>query len=270
MKYTYGFARILILGALLIVGANAQDEGEVHIGFKGGVSTPNLVGGGDNEVTRDYKSRTAYNFGGYVEYRVSPRFSVQTEVNFAPQGGKREGIQPVTRPIPGLPPPPGQYYYGNFSNTAKLNYLEIPVLFKYTQKRDGPRVYVNGGPYAGFLLKATQETRGTSPLYIDRNGTPFQIPGPPTATTGNPEGTIFFPPITWDADTDVTDSLNRFNVGLTGGGGIQFPVGKNYFFVDARAAYGFRTLQKNTATDGKSRTGYLLFSFGYAFKVRGR
>lgn len=255
MKFTYGFARILVLVALLIVGANAQDEGDVHIGFKGGVSTPNLVGGGDNEVTRDYKSRTAYNFGGYIEYRASPRFSVQTEVNFAPQGGKRDGIQPVTRPIPGLPPPPGQYYYGDFSNTAKLNYLEVPVLFKYTQKRDGPRAYVNGGPYAGFLLKATQETRGTSPLYIDRNATPFPMP---------------IPPITWDADTDVTDSLNRFNVGMTGGGGVQFPVGKNYFFVDARAAYGLRTLQKNTATDGTSRTGYLLFSFGYAFKVRGR
>lgn len=260
---------ILLMGAVLFVGANAQEEGDVHIGFKGGVSTPNLVGGGDNEVTRDYKSRTAYNFGGYVEYRVSPRFSVQTEINFAPQGGKRDGIQPVTRPIPGLPPPPGQYYYGNFSNTAKLNYLEVPVLFKYTQKRDGPRVYVNGGPYAGFLLKATQETRGTSPLFIDRNGTPFIPPMPPTVTAGSPEG-ISIPPINWDADTEVTDSLNRFNIGLTGGGGVQFPVGKNYFFVDARAAYGLRTLQKNTATDGKSRTGYLLFSFGYAFKVRGR
>lgn len=245
----------LLAGAVLFAAANAQEEGDVHVGFKGGVSVPNLVGGGDNEVTRDYKSRTDYNFGAYVEYRVSPRFSIQPELNFAPQGGKRDGIQPITRALPGLPPPPGQYYYGNFKNTAKLYYLETPVLFKYTQKRDGARMFVNAGPYAGFLLKARQETRGTSPLFIDGNGTPFPLP---------------VPPVNFDADTDVTDNLNRFNVGLTGGGGVQFPVGKNYFFVDARAAYGLRTLQKNTATDGESKTGYLLFSFGYAFKVRGK
>lgn len=270
MRYICRMAAVALLGIVMFAGVNAQDEaGDVHVGFKAGVSVPNLVGGGDEEITRDYRSRTAFSFGGYIEYRVSPRFSIQPEINFAPQGGKRDGIQPVTQPIPGLPPPPGDYYYGDFKNTAKLNYIEVPVLFKYTQRRSGPRVYVNGGPYVGILLKATQETRGTSPLFIDRNGTPFEIPAPPTLSSTSLGG-IPFPPITWDADTDVTDSLNRVNFGVTGGGGIQFPVGDNYFFIDARASYGLRTLQKNTATDGTSRTGNLVFSVGYAFKVKRR
>ncbi|MGB5014695.1 MAG: outer membrane beta-barrel protein, partial [Pyrinomonadaceae bacterium] len=77
-----------------------------------------------------------------------------------------------------------------------------------------------------------------------------------------------FPSIPFNAETDVTDSLNRFNFGVTGGGGITFKQKKNYFFVDGRVAYGLTTLQKDTINDGKSRTGNLVISFGYAFSVK--
>lgn len=258
--------RVFLLISLIVTGSflglGQSGERDVHVGFKGGVSIPNLVGGSGEEITKDYKSRFAYNFGGFVDMGISKRVSIQTGVDYAPQGGKREGIQPITAAIPGLPVlPPGSYFYAEFKNTAKLQYLEVPVMIKYTTKRpSGPQFYLNGGPYVGFLLKATQETRGTSPIYVDKNKTPLLLP---------PAGTPF-PPIPFDADTDVTDSLNRFNLGVTGGGGIKFPTGNNYFFVDVRASYGLRTLQKNTATDGSSRTGNLVMSFGYAFKVKGR
>ncbi len=251
------------LFVLTTTSVRAQNEDrEIYVGAKGGVSLPNLVGGGDQEITRDYKSRLAFNLGGFVDVGVTRKFSIQTEFNYAPQGGKREGVQPITASVPGLPMlPAGAYYYANFKNTAKLNYLEIPVLFKYTWRREsGPQLYVNGGPYVGFLLKATQETRGSSTIYLEKNKTPLLLP---------PNGTPF-PVIPFDADTDVTDSLNRGNFGVTGGGGVRFPVGKNYFFVDARAAYGLTTLQKNTITDGSSRTGNLVISVGYAFKVKGK
>lgn len=251
----------MILSIALSYPAFGQsDEKEVHVGFKAGVSVPNLVGGGEEEITRDYKSRFVYSVGGFVEGGVTQRVSIQAEVNYAPQGGKRDGVQPITATIPGLPPlPPGSYFFADFKNTAKLNYLEVPVLVKYTWRRDsGPQFYVNAGPYAGFLLKATQETRGTSTIYLDKDKTPLLLP---------PAGTPF-PPIPFDADTDVTDSLHRFNIGVSGGGGIKFPSRKNYFFIDARASYGLITLQKNTATDGSSKTGNLVVSLGYAFKVK--
>ena len=267
MRYTIRLLNVLFCTTILLAFsatfAVAQNsEREIYVGAKGGVSLPNLVGGGDEEITRDYKSRLAYNFGGFVDVGVTRNFSIQTEVNYAPQGGKREGVQPITAAVPGLPMlPAGAFYYADFKNTAKLNYLEVPVLFKYTWRRDsGPQFYLNGGPYVGFLLKATQETRGSSTIYIDKNKTPLLLP---------PNGTPF-PVIPFDADTDVTDSLNRGNFGLTGGGGVRFPTGKNYFFVDARAAYGLTTLQKNTMTDGSSRTGNLVISVGYAFKVKGK
>ncbi|MEQ1921651.1 MAG: porin family protein [Pyrinomonadaceae bacterium] len=248
-----------VITVVIVAGTYAagQDEREVNVGVKGGVSIPNLVGGGSQEVTRDYKSRFAYNFGAFVEVGLTPRVSIQTGLDYAPQGGRRDGVQPITRPIPGLPAlPVGSYYFADFKNTAKLHYLEVPVLVKYTWRRDsGPQFYVNGGPYMGFLVKATQVTRGTSPVYVDKNKTALPFP---------------FPAIPFDADTDVTGNLHRFNAGFTGGGGIKFPSGRNYAFIDVRASYGLTTLQKNTATDGKSRTGNLVVSFGYAFRVKGK
>lgn len=250
-------ALILSMVAALFSMAIAQDqERNVHIGLKAGFSVPKLVGGGDEEITRDYKSRMAPNFGGFVDVGLTRNVSVQFEVDYAPQGGKRNGIQPVTQPVPGLPPlPAGQYYFANFDNTAKLNYLEFPIMLKYRARKD-KRVgwYVNGGPYFGYLLKAKTVTSGTSPLYLD-NGGSMPVPG--------------FPPIPFDAKTDVTNELNRWNVGLTGGGGVTFNHGDgNYFFIDTRAAYGLTTLQKDTVNDGTSRTGNLVLSFGYAFKVK--
>jgi hypothetical protein len=51
---------------------------------------------------------------------------------------------------------------------------------------------------------------------------------------------------------------------------LTFKHKDNYFFIDGRAAYGLTTLQKDTVNDGKSRTGNLVISFGYAFKVGSR
>ena len=250
----------MMVGQSFVLSAQSKDQ-DIHIGFKGGISVPNLVGGGAEEITRDYKSRFAYNFGGFVQIGVTRRFSIQTGLDYAPQGGKREGVQPITASIPGLPTlPPGNYFFADFKNTAKLHYLEVPVLFKYTAVRSaGPQLYLNAGPYVGVLIKAAQETRGTSPIYVDKNKTPLLLP---------PAGTPF-PAIPFDADTDVTDRLNRLNFGVTGGGGIKFPRGNDYFFIDVRASYGLRTLQKNTESDGSSRTGNLVMSVGYGFRVKG-
>jgi Outer membrane protein beta-barrel domain len=253
-----GLEHLLVAGMaicmLCCVAIGQTNEKEVHVGVKAGISLPNIVGGGGQEITRDYKSRLAPNFGGYVEWGVKRRFSVVTEVDYAPQGGKRNGVQPITSPIPGLPPlPAGSYYFADFKNTAKLNYLEVPVLFKYRWgKGSHTGFYVNAGPYFGFLLKATQVTSGTSSVFTSKTRTPLPFP---------------FPAIPFDAKTDVTASLHRFNFGVAGGGGITFPSADNYFFIDVRASYGLTTLQKNTITDGKSRTGNLVISFGYAFKV---
>ncbi len=250
----------LVAMSIAFLSAYAQDEKENFIGVKGGVSIPQLSSSDSNELSRDYKSRVAPNFGAFVELGIARRTSFQFELNYAGQGGKRNGIQPVTRPIPGLPAlPAGSYYYGDFKNTAKLTYLEIPAMIKYKfGPNDKSRFFINGGVYYGYLLKAETVTEGSSTLYLDRAGrNPILLP---------PLGTPL-PPVSFDATTDVKSDLNTSNFGVTGGGGFEIPHKKNYFVFDARISYGLVSIQKNTALNGNSKTGNLVISFGYAFRL---
>ena len=246
---------IIVMSSLYLL---AQDEKVHFIGFKSGVSIPQLSSKQDNELSRDYKSRVAANFGGFIEVGLKKKISILTEVNYAGQGGKRIGIQPISQPPPGLPTlPNGVFYYANFKNVAKLNYLEIPVMLKYKFGSTGkPGIYLNGGAYYGRLLKATQVTSGSSTIYFDKLGkVPLLLP---------PNGTAL-PPISFDAKTDIKNDLNHNNLGLTVGGGISIPRGKNYFLFDARVSYGLRSIQKDTVRNGDSKTGNLVISVGYAF-----
>ena len=117
-------------------------------GVHGGLSIPDLSGGGGNAISSNYTSRLAANFGLQADYDICKKFSIDVELNYAGQGGKRDGLQPVTN----LPSqyqslvPPGDYLYGNFKNTAAFDYLELPILarMKWGQAF---KFYVNAGPY---------------------------------------------------------------------------------------------------------------------------
>lgn len=250
-----------MLLTISLFGINAIYAQENYLGFKGGISLPKLSGGSDNELSRDYESRIAPNAGVFLEVGVTRKVSFQAEVNFAGNGGKRKGIQPITGSVPGLPMlPEGVYYYADFENEAILNYLETPVLVKYRFNPESKtRVYVNGGAFYGRLLSAKTKTKGSSTIYLDRNGTtPILLP---------PAG-LPLPPISFDADTDIKNDVNKNNIGLTGGGGIEFPKGKNYFFIDARVSYGLRNIQIDSVRNGNSHSGGLIFSVGYAFRLK--
>ena len=251
----------LYLGLVFTLAVLPTQAQEIHVGVKGGVSIPQLSGSDDNELSRDYKSRLAPNFGAFVDVALNERLSFQTEANYAGQGGKRLGIQPISQPPANLPPlPAGSYYYANFDNVAKLTYLEVPAMLKYKfGKKDTKRVFVNGGVYYGRLLSAKTETSGSSTLYFDRDAKiPFLLP---------PNGTPL-PPIPFDAVTDVKSDIRNNNFGLTGGGGLEIPHGKNYFVFDARISYGLISIQRDTVRNGDSKTGGFVISVGYAFGVK--
>lgn len=239
----------------------AQDEKDYYFGLKGGISIPQLKSSDDNILSRDYKSRLAPNFGGFVEIGLNKKWSFQTEVNYAGHGGKRIGLQPIPRTPTGLPVlPTGTYYYANFRNVAKLNYLEIPALLKHKFSSKGkPGAYLNGGVLYGRLLNAKSVTSGTSSVYLDINGTvPLLLP---------PNGTPL-PPISLDAETDIKNDIQSNNFSVAGGGGVQIPHGKNYFLIDARVSYGLRTIQKDMVRNGNSKTGNIVISVGYAFGLK--
>jgi hypothetical protein len=242
---------LLIFLAACVSISSTTNAQVTWLGLKGGLSIPDLSGGNGNQLSSDYTSRLAANFGLLSEYKVERHFSIQVELNYAGQGGKRDGMQPITNLPPSLASmvPPGSYLYANFDNKAVLDYLELPVLAKFTWGRVSG-FYLDFGAYFGYLLKATEKTSGTSEIYADPHG----------QETVDPQPTSF------DGSTDITSDIHRFNVGVTGGGGLFCHIDRNdQLFVDARFEYGLLNIQKYSA-DGSNNTGNLLLSLGYAHR----
>ena len=131
-KWRPGFVVYIFL--LQLAGSIFSDNNELnaqstYIGIKGGWSLPELSGG-TNEISKGWMSRSAFNFGVLGSREISKKIALQLEVNYASQGGKKNGIQSLAgAAIHGIPA--GLNLYANFKNTAILNYLEVPVTIKY-------------------------------------------------------------------------------------------------------------------------------------------
>jgi hypothetical protein len=218
------------------------------MGVFGGLNIPQLSGGNNNEMSRDYTSRLGAAFGLTASYSLGSNFELRADALYSSEGGKRDGIQAIDASTINPQSPAGTYLYANFKNESILNYAEIPVMLKYSIPIcKSSNCYVDFGSYFGLLLNAKQKTSGASLIYLDRSET---IPVVTVAQS-------------FDATTDTKNSINSFNFGLTGGIGFVQKVGFGKIFIDVRGAYGLNNVQKYSQ-DGKSHNGYLLSAIGYS------
>jgi len=241
-------------------GLNTLNAQAFYLGAKGGWSLPELSGG-NNEISKGWKSRSAFNFGVLASDELTKKFALQIEVNYASQGGRKNGIQPLyDGAVPGLPT--GVPFYANFKSDAILNYIEVPVIAKYVfLQTHSQRFYIDAGPYAGYLLNARNKTSGTSSIFTDKNGTVLMIPNPQ-----NPDQYIPLPAQSFDANTNITSDIKKFNFGINGGLGVGQNLGNGNLFLDIKGYYGFLNIQKNPV-NGKNNSGALVVSVGYAVKI---
>jgi hypothetical protein len=247
------------LAALLCIATPALAT-TITIGPRLGTTVPNLTDGG-TEVSNGFSSRVAPYGGFFVNWAMRPGWSLQAEVNLAPQGGKRDGMQPITGDVPGLTLPPGTTLYADYNNTVKLDYIEIPVLAKL-ESSGTVRWFAMGGPFVGFLISAKTVTSGTSRIYFDRAGTQEVMVPPPPDPNAQPLG-----PQSLDATTDEKSSLHTFNWGAQFGVGAERTAGAGDVFLEVRGGIGLANIQKDPA-DGRSHTGALVVALGYAWRVR--
>ncbi|CAH0336514.1 hypothetical protein FVB9288_02219 [Flavobacterium sp. CECT 9288] len=126
---------ILTVAAVFAFGfANAQ---ETKFGVKGGLNLANISGD-----VEDNSSKIGFNVGGFVEIKVSDKFSVQPELLFSTQGTKFEESG------------------SGFSAEVKYNlsYLNIPVMAKYYA---ADKFSLEFGPQIGFLTSAKADFTAT-------------------------------------------------------------------------------------------------------------
>jgi len=237
---------------MIFWAALSANGGDWRIGAHGGLSVPQLSSGG-NEVSTGYCSILAPSFGVTTEYCLADRLSVLIEANHSGQGGARNGFQPITQVPDGILPL-GQYLYADFDNRCELTYLEIPVMLRYQWISGGKwHFFAEGGLYAGFLLSAKQKTSGYGQIYSDPGQTDTIFKG------------TQLPKVSFDANTDIMDDLNKFNWGITAGAGVAYSLNKvSRIYLDIRGEYGLIALQKDKL-NGESNTGCALFLLGYDY-----
>jgi hypothetical protein len=237
---------ICIIGIALCNTINAQ----LQVGLKGGISVPELKG--NNEQSKGYTSRLAVYAGILGDFPMTRILSVQPEINFSPQGGQRKGLQQIPADaLSGITLPAGTNLYANFKSTTILDYIEIPILAKFTF---GNKLKYNVclGPHISFLVKAKTETSGTSLIYVDEGGTtPLMKDG------------YTFPAVSLDNTTDIKESIKNVNAGMQGGLGIQYLLGPGSVFFEGRAIFGLVNIQTHPEMDGKNKTGSLAVAMGF-------
>jgi hypothetical protein len=229
----------------------SEDPSKLKVGFFGGLNIPRLSGGNDNELSRDFTSRSGIAYGLTASLKLSNSVSLRVDLMYSSEGGKRNGIQALDASSFNPQAPAGTYLYAIYDNVSILNYAEIPVLLKYSMPlTTSSKFYINMGPYVGFLLNAKQKTSGSSMIYGDRAETVVLVPQA----------------ISFDATTDVTSSINHLNLGIAAGVGISKSLKSGELFLDVRGAYGLKSIQKYSK-DGNSHCGNLLIDVGYAHSL---
>lgn len=245
---------LLFVVAILI--SNLSEAQNFSLGVRSGLSIPNLTASGSetNPLNTGYKSRLGPDEAVFGEYHISSLFSIEAMLEYSSQGGKKSGMQAFPTPpqmAPMFPDGAPTYLYADFKSEAKLNYLLVPILAKFgwnLSSHSPVRVYLNAGPFAGFLLSAHQVTSGSSMIYLDEKA---QQPASQS-------------PQSFDANNDIKNQLNTFNFGVSGNVGFAYNFAKSNIFIEGGGNYGFLNIQKGTA-NGKNHTGAGTVALGYAY-----
>jgi Outer membrane protein beta-barrel domain len=231
----------------------------VELGAKGGISIPNLTAGGSeqNPLNTGYSSRLGGDAAIFVAFRVTDHLSIEPMLEYSDQGGKKNGLQAFPTPAEFVAYfPSGQaptYLYADYKTEAKLKYLLVPVLAKFGWNlgtKSPFMIYIDAGPFVGFLLSAQEVTSGSSNVYADSGG---QQP-----LTSSPQS--------FDNTNNIKDQLHSANFGAEANAGVSYHSGKTKLFIEGGGNYGFLNIQKGTA-NGKNNTGAGTLTAGIAFIV---
>jgi hypothetical protein len=251
---------VLVCSMAVAMAQSSSDKGasDFTLGAFAGFNIPQLTGGGGNPLSENWTSRQGGAYGVTFTWNTGARFAWRADILYSSEGGQRNGMQALAAASINPQVPAGTYFYANYNNESVLNYLEVPIMAKYFFSLSrSSRLYVDFGPYVGFLLNAKQITGGSSIVYADAGGTqPVSI----NPQTGQPMQVPF------DANTNITDQINKINYGLTGGIGFTQRAGFGFVILDVRGAYGLTTIQHNPE-NGDNHIGNLLVSLGYSIPL---
>lgn len=194
----------LTCGAILAGTAPGAAQG-LAFGAKGGVNLATLRFSGDEGPTRDPLLGAVA--GGFVVFPMTAGLGLQVEGLYA-----MKGVKTTDRGI---------------EASLLLDYLEVPILARFTRRGASRSYYLAGGPALGLRLRA--RTRA------DFGGVIEEI--------------------------DVSDQVEPFDLGIAAGGGIEF----GRLVIDGRYTFGVRDIDRDPAEAGSSRNRAITITAGWTF-----
>jgi len=260
MKKNIVTSIVFICSMAVVFAQKSSDKNasDLTVGAFIGLNIPQLTGGSGNPLSENWKSRQGEAFGLTVNWYTGTHFAWRADILYSSEGGQRNGMQALAASSFNPQIPAGTYFYADYNNESILNYLEIPVMAKYFfSLSKSSRLYLDFGPYIGFMLNSKQKTGGSSIVYSDMAG---KQPVTVNQQTGQPYAVPF------DANTDITGQINKINLGLTGGAGFTQKLIFGELVLDVRGAYGLSSIQHNP-DNGDNRIGNLLVSLGYSIPL---
>jgi len=186
--------RVLMVMLMLALAHGAAAQ-EISYGAKAGVSFSTLSFDPSSELS--YGLRTGLVAGGFVAFPIGSRLAIQPEGLFTQKGAKADAL--------------------GVSATIKIDYVEVPVLAKYTVSGGPARSFhVFGGPSVGFKVHSSA-----------------------SATFGG--STI---------ETDNDDGLEDLDYGVVMGAGMTF----DRVTVEGRFTLGLANINAEDPDESKART----------------
>lgn len=199
-----------LLALLFVVGLGFTSMAQsISVGPRIGATFPKLNIGDEDDFNDEVQSMTGLQFGAVANVMVNDMFSIQPELLFVQKGFKLEED-------------------GDYMKT-RYNYLEVPVLAKFSFGTEELQGFVTAGPTAGYLVS------GNAKLKMDD--------------------------LKMDEDLEFSDEDNRFEMGASFGVGLGYKLGAGTVNFDVRYGLGLTNLNE----EGKAKNRVLGISVAYLF-----
>lgn len=221
MKRLLVLAVGLILILALAVSAQETAAKKMSFAIKGGISLGNLTGDSLKSEFDQATKKTRFGIGGGVAfgYAIAPNFTIQPELLYVQKGAKFEESAGKV--------------------TMKTDFLEIPLLLKFTPEMKGSKIAptIFAGPFIGLKMTGKIKAEG-------------------------------FADAAENVEVDIKDSLKSTDFGITFGGGFGYKMSSGELFFDVRYDLGLSKIAKKEAFEGgdfDTKTSAFLALVGYKF-----
>lgn len=241
--------KLLFFAALFSFVALSYGQ-ELNYGVKIGGNLSNLVGdypnNPDEYTSLNNKSKLGFHIGGFLEYQINDKFSLQPELLLSTQGNKLEIIEEFYDSYY------DELYKESLTQNSKYTYINLPIILKY-QIIDN--LNIEFGPQVGFLVSAKADLE-----YEDHTS-----PSDNESITIDllKDGTYEF----LGETIQVKKGLNRLDFGLNLGASYDF---SDNIFIQGRYYRGLSKVDKNSTnvmdySSWNLKNSIFQISLGYRF-----